>query len=215
MNSTRNVRIFVVYITLFSRCKHFHGEFKCQATGSFSKQASSVFLTYNWNRFATAVRIAGESGDASAHGNVIGNVALGVESADAGARVDASIVHAGLVTRTFRVDGALRPARDVRVSAVVRWTAALGAARLRIDDALGVRTARVRDTRSLLVDHGTENRWSTQERAIQTTERTRTRKRNEKSAKRLRVSVLPVTGIGRQSANALPAKPSIQEHVGA
>ena len=100
-------------------------------------------LTYNGNRFATAVRIAGETRDASANGHVIGDVALGVEPADAGARVDASVVNAALVTRTLGVDGALGATRNVRVAAVLGRTAAFRTARLRVDYALGVRTARM------------------------------------------------------------------------
>lgn len=120
------------------------------------RQCSS--LTYNGDRSTTGVRIAGETGGASANGNVICHAALGVQSADAGARIDAAVVDAALLARTLRVDGALGPARDVRVSGVVGRAAALRTARRRIHHALSVRSARVRNARPRLLNHRAKNR---------------------------------------------------------
>jgi hypothetical protein len=66
-----------------------------------------------WSRIASSKWISHVSLNASAHGNVVEDIALGILAARARARVSALFSHASLITGALGVDNTLR--------ATVRW----------------------------------------------------------------------------------------------
>jgi hypothetical protein len=63
-----------------------------------------------WSRITSSEWISHVSLNASAHGNVVEDVALGILSTRARARVSALFSHASLITGTLGVDNTLRTA---------------------------------------------------------------------------------------------------------
>lgn len=75
---------------------------------------------------------------------MVDDPAEGVGSTYPGARVDAPVNQAASIARAICVDNTLRPAGDVRVSAIIRRTDASGRPAHRIHLALCVASARNR-----------------------------------------------------------------------
>lgn len=74
---------------------------------------------------------------------MVDDATQGIESANSGARIDATIVNARLVARTLGIDSAFRSARHVRISTIVGRTNAGGRTAVRIHNTVGVRAARM------------------------------------------------------------------------
>ena len=103
-------------------------------------------LTYSRYGFAGRVRISVKSLNARADGNVIGHATLGVQAARSGTRIDAFVLFAALISRTIRVQHALRTTGREWIAHVITRT---GTFLFAVFDAtLSVRTARPRIARA-------------------------------------------------------------------
>lgn len=72
-----------------------------------------------WKRSARDERVAGHVSRATAHGQVINDVAFRVNAARTGARIAALLLYAGSIARAIVVDYAFRPTADVRIPDVL------------------------------------------------------------------------------------------------
>ena len=92
---------------------------------------------------------------AAADGQMVDDATERFEPANTGARIHASVIDTSLMARTVGNDSAFGPARDVRISAVIRRTNTSGRSAVRINKTMGIRATRVRlaRTRLLRSDH--------------------------------------------------------------
>lgn len=75
-------------------------------------------------RVARYERVPGHVPRATAHGQMIDDVAFGVNAARAGARIATFAEHAGSVARTISVNDAFRSTPDIRIAEVLGYACA-------------------------------------------------------------------------------------------
>lgn len=95
----------------------------------------------NGNGSAGRRGVTGVTALAATNRSVVDDSTLGVQAAHTGARIDATVVGAALVSRTVRVLDAFGTARRVRIADVVGWADAVDGTVLRL--ALSISAARI------------------------------------------------------------------------